>query len=121
MLRGVRGAITVSADTKDEILDATEELLKAMAENNNIDVDDVASIFFSLSPDLHSAFPAAAARRINWTSVALFCQQELEISGAMEKCIRVLIHWNTDKAPAEIKHIYLRDATRLRPDLIAKK
>lgn len=117
MLRGVRGAITVEQDVKDDILLATQELLLQMVEQNNIEPDDIASVFFSLSPDLHSEFPAVAARKLNWSTVPLFCTQELDVHGALEKCIRVLIHWNTNKVPSEIQHVYLRKAKALRPDL----
>ena len=116
-VRGVRGAITVDRDDKDEILTATKELLGGLVDANGIDVDDVASVFFSMTPDLHAVFPAVAAREINWQMVPLFCTQELEIEGALPLCVRVLIHWNTLKAPQEIKHLYLRGAKKLRPDL----
>ena len=116
-VRGVRGAITVEEDLEDEILEATKELLGGLVEANGIDVDDVARVFFSMTPDLHAAFPAVAARQIHWQMVPLFCAQELEIEGALEKCIRVLIHWNTSKGSKDIKHLYLRGAKKLRPDL----
>ena len=116
-VRGVRGAITVDRDDKDEILAATKELLGGLVDANGIDVDDVASVFFSMTPDLHAVFPAVAARQINWQMVPLFCTQELEIEGALPLCVRVLIHWNTLKTPQAIKHLYLRGAKKLRPDL----
>ena len=116
-VRGVRGAITVDRDDKDEILAATKELLGGLVEANDIDVDDVASVFFSMTPDLHAIFPAVAARQINWQMVPLFCAQELAIDDALPLCIRVLIHWNTTKKPQEIRHLYLRGAKKLRPDL----
>ena len=116
-VRGVRGAITVDRDEKDAILDATKVLLEAIVKANNIEVDDVASIFFSMTPDLHAAFPAVAARQINWQMVPLFCVQELDIAGALPRCIRVLIHWNTKLTAKEIRHVYLREAEKLRPDL----
>jgi chorismate mutase len=116
-VRGVRGATTVEQDQSDLILDATKELLSQCVEANNIDVDDVASVFFSLTPDLHKAFPAVAARQIHWQNVPLFCAQELDIEGALPKCIRVLIHWNTAKSAQEVQHLYLRGAKVLRPDL----
>jgi chorismate mutase len=116
-VRGVRGAITVDRDDKDEILAATKELLGGLVDANGIDVDDVASVFFSMTPDLHAVFPAVAARQINWQMVPLFCTQELEIEGALPLCVRVLIHWNTLKTPQDIKHLYLRGAKKLRPDL----
>ncbi len=118
MVRGVRGAITVTHDVPEELLEATRELLDEMVSRNGIEVDDIASVLFSLSPDLKSAFPAAAARRMEtWKHVPLFCTQELAVDGGLARCIRALIHWNTDKAPARVRHVYLREAKRLRPDL----
>ena len=119
-MRGVRGAITVDVDEKTAILEATKTLLEALVKANNICVDDVASVFFSMTPDLHAVFPAVAARQINWQMVPLFCLQELEIEGALARCIRVLIHWNTGLSASEIRHIYLREAEKLRPDLAEK-
>lgn len=117
MTRGVRGATTVTSDDKKQILEATKELLTDMISQNSINTEDLASAFFSMSPDLHSEFPAVAAREIGWVDVPLFCMQELEINGSLKNCIRVLLHWNTDKKNSEIKHSYLREATKLRPDI----
>ena len=119
-VRGVRGAITVDRDDKEAILEATRVLLEALVKANNIEVDDVASVFFSMTTDLHSAFPAVAARQIHWQMVPLFCMQELEIDGALPRCIRVLIHWNTTLGAKDIRHIYMREAEKLRPDLAEK-
>lgn len=120
MLRGVRGATTVVEDTQVEVLRATKELLLAMVERNGIDIGGIASVFFSLSPDLHSVFPAEAAREIEgWRSVPLFCAQEVDVVGGMKSCVRVLIHWNTTRAPEQIRHVYLAGAVKLRPDLQA--
>lgn len=117
-VRGVRGAITVSGDNADEICDATLLLLNTMIQENQIVSDDLASVFFSMTPDLHSAFPAKYARDIKgWEDVPLFCAQELEINDALEKCIRVLMHWNTEKSAKDVQHTYLREAVKLRPDL----
>lgn len=115
--RGVRGAITVDRDDGELILEATKELLSGLVAENGIDTDDVASVFFSMTPDLHGAFPAVAARQINWQMVPLFCVQELDIEGALPLCVRVMIHWNTTKSAQEIVHLYLRGAEKLRPDL----
>ncbi|TDX53315.1 chorismate mutase [Orenia marismortui] len=120
MIRGIRGAITVMNNDKNEILSATKELLEEIVESNNIDQDMIASVIFSMTSDLNQAFPAVAAREIGWTAVPLFCSQELEVEGALKKCIRVLIHYNTNKKADEIRHIYLREAKKLRPDLIKK-
>lgn len=116
-VRGIRGAITVGRDDPAEILDSTRLLLQRMVAENRIELDDMASVFFSLSPDLRSEFPAKAARDLGWGLVPLFCARELDIKGGLKRCVRVLIHWNTRKKPGSIRHVYLRDAVSLRPDL----
>ena len=118
MIRGIRGAITVKNNTKQDILAATEELLEEMIAENDLVEEKMASIFFSLTSDLDAVFPAVAARNIGYEQVALFCSQELDIKDGLEKCIRVLIHYNTDIKQKDIKHIYLRQAKNLRPDLV---
>ncbi len=117
MLRGVRGAITVTADDRELILQATTELLMKMVELNQICTEDIASVLLTMTDDLHSVFPAVAARAMGWTEVPLTCARELAIEGALCRCIRVLLHWNTERSQKEISHVYLRDAMRLRPDL----
>lgn len=119
-LRGVRGAISVDEDSKQSILEATGILLSQMAKDNAIDPDDVASILFTMTPDIQSTFPAEAARKLQWNHVPLICAQEVAVPGALAKCIRVLIHWNTTKTASQIKHVYLRKAESLRPDLKQK-
>ncbi|HYN86940.1 MAG TPA: chorismate mutase, partial [Ardenticatenaceae bacterium] len=114
--RGIRGAITVEANEADLILDATRELLGRLVEANQIAPDDIASVIFSSTSDLNATFPALAARQFGWTGVALLGCQEVAVAGALPRCIRVLIHWNTDRRPDDLKHIYLREATVLRPD-----
>ena len=116
-VRGIRGAITVTEDTEEKIITAATELLNEIIAENDLKKENVASVTFSLTPDLNSAFPAVAARELGWENVALFCCQELAINDALEKCIRILIHYNTDKAAAELNHIYLKNAKQLRPDL----
>ncbi|MGI6209524.1 MAG: chorismate mutase [Anaerolineae bacterium] len=116
-VRGVRGAITCAANTEEEILSATRELLQVLIEANGIAPEDVASAIFSVTPDLNAAFPARAARELGWTSVPLMCTGEIPVPGALPLCVRVLLHWNTDKAQNEIVHAYLRGARVLRPDL----
>ena len=117
-VRGLRGAITVEQDQREEILTATnlllEELLKA---NPGLQPADIASVIFTLTPDLVSVFPAEAARQLGWSSVPLLCMQEIPVPGALPRCIRVLIHWNTGLSQAEIRPVYLRKAASLRPDL----
>jgi chorismate mutase len=113
----VRGAITVERDDATLLLDATERLLRAIVAENNIDTGDIASALFTLTPDLIAQFPAAAARRIGWTQVPLLNFTEIGVPGSLAKCIRVLLHVNTEKAQSEIVHVYLDGAQVLRPDL----
>lgn len=117
MTRGVRGATTVESNSPEAILDATKELLAAMIKANEIDVDTVGSAFFTLTQDLNAEFPAVAARQIGWTDVPLLCGHEMNKPGALPMCLRVLLHVNTDKAAKDIKHVYLRGARVLRPDI----
>lgn len=114
--RGIRGAITANANTREEILNATRELLLKMIEANDLDQEDVCSVIFTTTVDLNAEFPALAARQIGWTDSALLCEHEMAVPGALGQVIRILIHWNTEKSRREIKHIYLRDAVKLRPD-----
>lgn len=116
MCRGVRGAITVSSDNEDEILDATRELLQALVSANGMHVDDVASVYFTTTSDLTSTYPAYAARQLGWYDAALLCGHEMNVPDGLARCVRVLIHWNTTKTAKEIVHIYLREARSLRPD-----
>jgi chorismate mutase len=117
-MRGVRGAITVDEDQADQVLAATQELLEAMlAANPGMRTEEIASVLFTVTHDLCSAFPALAARRIGWDSVPMVCASEIPVPGSLPCCIRVLLHWNTDAPQSGIRHIYLREATRLRPDL----
>lgn len=115
--RGVRGATTADANTSEAILKATRELLALMIRQNGILPEDVASAIFTTTPDLDAEFPALAARQLNWLHVALMCSHELAVPGSLRKCIRILIHWNTDKSPDEIQHVYVKNAANLRPDL----
>ena len=114
--RGVRGATTVEEDTPDAILRATRELLAIMIRLNNIQSADVASVFFTTTRDVVSQYPALAARQLGWMDVSLLCGHEMEVPGSLAKCIRVLMHWNTDTPQSEIQHIYLNEAQSLRPD-----
>ncbi len=119
-IRGIRGAITVTADQPDLILQATRELLEAiLAENKKLRLEDAASATFTLTEDLVSAFPALAARQMGWEHVPMMCAREIPVPGSLPRVIRVLVHWNTDVPQSEVKHVYLRDAVKLRPDLIA--
>jgi chorismate mutase len=117
LVRGVRGATTVEANTVEAVLEATRELLAAMLKANEIDVEYVASAFFTTTVDLNAEFPAVAARDIVGTNVALMCGHEMNQPGGLPMCLRILLHVNTDEKAREIKHIYLRGARVLRPDL----
>ena len=117
-MRGVRGATTVNEDLADQLLAATQELLEAMlAANPGMSTEEIASVLFTVTHDLSSAFPALAARRIGWDAVPMMCAREIPVPGSLPRCIRVLLHWNTDTPQDEIRHIYLREAVKLRPDL----
>jgi chorismate mutase len=113
-VRGVRGATVAREDTREEIHAAIRELVTAMVEANQIDIDDLASAFFTSTPDLHAAFPAEGARHMGWEYVPLLGAVEMEKEGGPERCIRVLLHWNTTKGPRDVKHIYLRGTESLR-------
>ena len=114
--RGVRGATTVALDEREEILRATRELLALIIHLNGIRKEDVASAIFTTTTDLNTAFPATAARQLGWLDVPLICSHEIDVPGALGRCIRVLIHWNTAKSQGEIQHVYLKEAQSLRPD-----
>ena len=117
MVRGIRGATSVTENTREAILEATAELLDAVVEANDIDREHVASAFFTTTPDLNAEFPAVAARAAGWTNVPLLCGHEMNVPGSLPRCLRLLMHVNTDRSLEEIKHVYLREAVRLRPDL----
>lgn len=120
VVRGIRGATTVGSDTSAEVLDATRELLQELLRANGIsDFEELASIIFTTTPDLTAAFPAEAARLIGMNQVPLLCASEIAKPGALPLCIRVLMHWNTEKRPGEIVHVYLREAKKLRPDVVS--
>ena len=115
--RGIRGATTVETDTADAIVAATRELLAHMVEANAIAVSDSASAIFTVTLDLTAAFPAQAARELGWQHVPLLDAQEVPVPGSLPRCVRVLILWNTERSQEEIRHVYLRGAGSLRPDL----
>ncbi len=116
-VRGIRGAITVERNDRQEIIEATQELVKTIIERNQLSTEDICSAFFTVTPDLNAEFPAKAARALGWDYVPLLCAQELDVAGAIARCVRVLVHVNTTKSQREIKHVYLREAANLRPDL----
>ncbi|RJX22908.1 MAG: chorismate mutase [Desulforudis sp.] len=116
-VRGIRGATTVSANAHQAIFEATTELLLSIVASNGLASSDVASVFLTMTPDLNAQFPALAAREIGWKDVPLLCAVEINVPDALPMCIRVLLHVNTDKTQREIRHVYLRGAHNLRPDL----
>ncbi len=120
MVRGIRGATTVSEDTAAAILEATEELVREIVASNAFEAEDVASALFTVTPDLRAEFPAAAARRMGWTMVPLLNFTEIGVPGRLQRCIRVLIHVNTERTQREMVHVYLREAVSLRPDLVSR-
>ena len=117
-VRGVRGATTSDSNSREDILLAAHELITGIIEANEIVVDDVASILFSTTADLNAEFPAVAARNLGFTNTALECLVEMNVPGSLARCIRVLMHVNSDKQQKEIRHIYLKNAKSLRADLI---
>lgn len=117
-VRAIRGAVQVEADQPEAILTATRALLLAMVERNaGLRPEDLASVLFTATPDLRATYPAEAARRLEWTDVALICAQEMAVPGSLPRVVRLLAHWNTDRSPSSIRHVYLGNAAALRPDL----
>jgi chorismate mutase len=114
----LRGAITVPSDARDDIVLATEELLQALLAQNSVAPEDIISIVFTSTPDLTSEFPAVAARQLGLTEVPLLCAAEIGVPGALPRCIRVLLHLHTSRSQGELSHVYLRDASELRTDLL---
>lgn len=117
MVRALRGATTVDEDSREQITDRVVELLETMIERNGVDHDDLISVWFTATADIHSMFPAEAARKIGWGDVPLLCAQELDIAGATPRVIRVLAHLSTGRERAELHHVYLHGARALRDDL----
>ena len=117
MLRGVRGAIQVSANERSAILRAAEELMLALIENNRISQENVSAVFFTVTKDLDACFPASVRAQIGWDLVPFLCGQEIPVPGLLDRLLRVLILFDTELSPAEVKHQYLGAAAALRPDL----
>jgi len=115
-VRGARGATTAEANTSGAILEATLELLTAMVTFNQIKAEEVASVTFTATPDLDAEYPARAAGAMGWDSVALLGAQEMAKPDGLPRCIRVLVHWNTEIPQEGVRHVYLRGARALRPD-----
>ncbi len=118
-MRGLRGATVAAANTAEAICGATRELLLALVAANQLDPDDIASLIFTTTPDLTAAPPARAVRELGWYDLAMLCIREMETDAGLQRCIRVLLHWNTEKKASEVCHVYLHDATQLRPDRAA--
>lgn len=116
-VRAIRGAITVKENERDEILQATRRMLEQIVQQNSLKEDDIISAIFTTTRDLNAAFPAEAARQMGWKYPALMCSNEMEVPGSLRKCIRVLLHVNTDMPADKIRHVYLEEARSLRPDL----
>ncbi|RLC88935.1 MAG: chorismate mutase [Chloroflexi bacterium] len=116
--RGIRGATSVDANDAESIITATQELLERIVAANGLAVEDVAGVIFTATPDLDVAYPARAAREMGWVHTPLLCTQEMTVADSLPRCIRVLVFWNTDRPPAQIRHVYLGRARALRPDLV---
>jgi len=117
-VRGIRGATCASADSREAILLATRELLMEMLRANEIiEFDEIVSILFTTTPDLTATFPAEAARELGMNLVPLLCASEIAVPGRLPRCVRVLLHVNTEKASRDMLHVYLREAKALRPDV----
>lgn len=114
--RGIRGATTVEANNRDQILNRTRELLQKMLELNEIDPENITSVIFTTTPDVNAEYPALAARQLGLYDQALLCTHEMNVPDGLEKCIRILLHWNTVKTIQEIQHIYINGAEILRPE-----
>lgn len=117
MVRAARGAITVDQDGREAVLDATERLLAELLQRNDLEAADVVSIVFTATDDIHSMFPATAAREVGLGDVPLLCARELDITGGAPRCIRVLMHVETDRPRGTLHHVYLEGASGLRDDL----
>lgn len=114
--RGIRGATTAAANTAEDILEATEELVKVLIHLNDLNPDDIASAIFTTTPDLTAWFPALAAREFGWTEVPMICTHEMAVPGSLQKAVRVLVHVNTTRGASEMRHVYLKGAKQLRPE-----
>ncbi len=118
-IRGIRGAVQAEENSPGAIFRATGELLQALMDANpSLQTEDLASAVFTVTADLNAAYPARAARNLGWDQVALMCAQEIPVPGSLPRCVRVLLHWNTDLAQSAVRHVYLGAAAGLRQDLM---
>ena len=116
-IRGIRGATTIDENTPEAILAGTRELLLALLQANpTLKPEDIASVLFTMTEDLNAVHPALAARQLGWVDVPLMCAREIAVPGSVQRCVRVLIHWNTDMPQNAVRHVYLREAVTLRPE-----
>ncbi|MGI8474795.1 MAG: chorismate mutase [Thermomicrobiales bacterium] len=115
-VRGVRGATTALSNTSEDILEATDEMMRMLIALNDLKPEDVASAIFTTTPDLNATFPALAAREIGWLEVPLMCGHEMSVTGSLQKAVRVMLHINTTRLASEIRHVYLKGARQLRPE-----
>jgi len=115
--RGIRGAIGIETNEAGATVAATRELLEHIVAANTVSVQDVTAVLFTATDDLDAAYPARAARDMGWTNVPLLCAQEMAVAGSLPRCVRVLVLWNTDLPPDQVRHVYLGRARVLRPDL----
>ncbi|MEO3945199.1 chorismate mutase [Gorillibacterium sp. CAU 1737] len=119
-VRGIRGATTVERDDKEEVLRETAELLRRIVEANEVVPEDICSVFVTTTEDLTAAFPAMAIRQLSgWELVPLMCALEIPVKPSLPRCIRLMVHVNTMRGQAEIRHIYMNEAKKLRPDIVA--
>ena len=116
-VRAVRGAVQLDRDEREHLLSSVQELVRAVLQANDFEIDDLISVFFTATPDLHSEFPALAARELGLGEVPLMCAVEIDVVGAMPRVVRLMAHVETDRPRAEIQHVYLRGAVALRRDL----
>ena len=117
----IRGANSVAANTKEAILEATEEMLKQVIRQNKLADEDMMSIFFSATKDLDAVYPAVAARKLGIVNASLLCLQEMSVQGSLKMCVRLLMHVDNDLKQKDVKHVYLGESVTLRPDLMMKE
>ena len=116
-VRAIRGAVQLEQDDREHLLASVDELIREILAQNSLSTDDLVSMIFTATPDLHSEFPALAARQLGIGDVPLLCAQELDVDGAMPRVIRVMVHAETELEKADVRHVYLRGAAALRRDL----
>lgn len=117
---GIRGAVTIEHDVKDEIIDETRKLLSVMIADNSIVLEDIISIIFTCTDDISAAYPAEAARMLGIVNAGLICLNEMRVQGSLRMCLRILMHVNKDMPQNQVRHVYMGKASELRPDLISK-